>query len=722
MTADLHLLSRSATIASDSKLLVGRFVRRQGQYGTVAVLGRVGDTGVEIFDDPKRLFPRDGLVETHGLAHHNGLAAGDWVEFDVIRNARLHAPEYKVGHLRRLARYAVLPEASLSSYRALLTSEGWRGDRRPGLWALRIAGDKVLVVELEAGKDGALRISRAAARNVWWRTHDDKAVVRLQADASAEYVFMVDPSQADGSFDWSDEADHVAHVIRALSDANDPRVADIIAWLDLHQEEGTGRVFAATVDHKAAEAALRSGELAERLRADRSLMKEYLDAALQDEAVRDAVAAYAREGHVEERARLREELERELAEEKERALADLAAELERRRAEAEERVGREISELGDAQRRDVEARQRAAEEALAARIGELDREFEGRRADLRQQLAGDEAVLASTRSAAQVAEVELAQIRSDSDAERARLRETTAEIDRLLAIADRLGIPEAPAPVAEATARAVGVGRVFPERETVDIRAKGKLIGQHVLLTDTGKDLLRRLVVLLLAGELPILFGRDAADLLRLAEVLLAPGRIAAIEADPTLISVDDLWARPGSGAPTLMAAAAAAANTGGAVMVVVRGIERSGARFWMPALAEALQGGGLPRGLLVCCVVNDRDHEEVAALPQGWPLIEVERAFIQGAYSVAPTLLTPPKLDLLALDPGPMPEDLSVASPLLLNLGFETALGQAMRVARMFVEARALIADEAEAKRVVAALAQSMCRAGRLTKRPSGE
>ncbi len=701
----------SAMTSPESAPLIGRFIRRQGQYGTVAVLGRACPPGVKIFDDPKRLFPRDGLVETHALAHHNVLVAGDWVEFDVVRNTRPRAPQYKVVHLRRLPRYAVLSGGGLSSYRALLTNEGWPGDRRSGLWALRVADDKVLIVELEAGKDGALRIPRSAAREVRWCAYDDRAVVRLQADASSECVFVADPNQVDGSFDWSDEADHVARVIRALSDANDPRVADIIAWLDLHHEEGTGRVFAATVDHKAAEMALRSGELAERLRADQSLMKAYLDAALHDEDVRNAVATYAREGHGEERARLREELIRDLAEEKERALSDLAVELERGRDEAKERLRQEISELGDALRRDVDARQRTAEEALAIRIAELDHDFESRKANLQQQLVSEEAVLASTRNAAQAAEADLAQVRLDADSERVRLRETTTEIDRLLAVADRLGMPEAPVPPTAAPARPVGVGCVFPERETVDVGAKGKLIGQHVLLTDRGKDMLRRLVVLLLAGELPILFGRDSADFLRLAEALLSPGRFAAIEADPTLISVDDLWARPGSGVPTLMAAAAAATNTGGAVMVAVRGIERSGARFWMPALVEALRGGGLPRGLLVCCVVNERDHEEVSALPQGWPLIEVKGAFIEGAYSVAPTLLTAPKLDLLALDPGPMPEDLSVASPLLLDLGFEPDLGQAMRIARMFVEARALVGDDAEAKKLVRALAQSMAR-----------
>src|SRR5690606_33497570 len=103
------------------------------------------------------------------------------------------------------------------------------------------------------------------------------------------------------------------------------------------------------------------------------------------------------------------------------------------------------------------------------------------------------------------------------------------------------------------------------------------------------------------------------------------------------------LWARPGSGAPTLLAAASEAARDGGAVLVVIRGVERSGARFWFPALSEVLRCGELPRGLLICCTVHEPEHDEVRALPGSVPWLEIANVFSPGAALVGPSLLTPP-------------------------------------------------------------------------------
>ena len=295
MTDDPAMTAPEA--GTDERHFVGRFVRKQGNFGTVAVVGRRDVGRVEPLADPKRLFPKDGLVETHGVFHAR-LARGDWVEFDLVRNSRPRAPAYRATHLRRLARYAVLPESTVAGYRVLLTKDGWRGESRPGTWALRTSGDRLLVADLELGKDGALRIPRKLAREVHWTEYRNDLIVQMPVEGGTEQVFAGDLGNAGGIYDWSEEADHVARVIRSLSDANDPRLADLIAWLELHHEEGTGRVFAAAADHEAAEAALRSGELAERLRVDQDLMAAYVEAAQVDDAVRGAIRAWAREGRV----------------------------------------------------------------------------------------------------------------------------------------------------------------------------------------------------------------------------------------------------------------------------------------------------------------------------------------------------------------------------------------------------------------------------------------
>ncbi|TJW14956.1 MAG: hypothetical protein E5W82_09535 [Mesorhizobium sp.] len=704
MKAD-NYLSQSIPSVSESKLYIGRFARRQGNYGTVAVVGRVGDAGIDVIEEPKRLFPRDGLVETHGVVHA-GLAVGDWVEFDATKNQRPRGPEYKAVHLKRIPRYAILPDAEDATYRAMLTGEGWRGDKRAGLWALHISGGRVLVVELEAKKDGALGIARKSAREVRWWGYDERLVVRVPTDG--ESIYFPPADGAAGVFDWSNESDHVAQVIRSLSDANDPHIADLISWLEMHHEEQTGRVFAGAVDHDAAQASLRSGELAQRLRADRELMRAYLDAALHDDDVREAVAEWAREGHGAEADRLRTELEREIADKRTRLTEDLGKEIERNKKEALERVAAEVSALADLRRQALAAREREANDALEAKLKELDSRFGERKSELEREIARQGDALAAVRDATLAATGELELVKADTEEARSRLREASAEVDRLLAIAERLGAPAATAMPEAKAAAANGIRPLFPERPIVPAHDKGRAIAQNLLLTDNGKDQLRRLAVLTLAGEVPILTGSDAADFLQIAEAALCPGRFAVVDADPTLISLDDLWSRPGSGAPTLVAAAAAAASSG-AVLVVIRDIERSGARFWLPTLRDTVRGGGLPRGLLVCCTVSARNHEEVAALPDDVPWIDAEGMLVEGAAFAAPMALDPAILDVAALDPGAAPKDFSGAAQIVPKLGFKPSVGQAMRAARIFAEARTLLNDDGEARRLAIALARSI-------------
>lgn len=697
---------------AETRTYVGRFVRRQGNFGTILVVGR-GGADIEMLDDAKKLFPRDGLVEVQGVVHA-GLVPGDWTEFEVVRNPRPRAPEYKTTHLRRLPRYAVLPESTTAGYRTLLTRTGWAGgERRGGVWALRVSGDRVILTELAAGSDGRLRIPPKAARDVRWCGYRDELVARISFDGEKDDVFVGDCNASDGSFDWSDEADYVAQVIRSLADVNDSRVADLISWLELHHEAGTGRVFAAAVDHGAAEAALRSGELADRLKADRDLMSAYLDAALKDDQVREAIAHWAREGHGAEAERLREELHAELELEREARLAQIAAEVYGKRTEEFGKVETEAARLAETRRAEIDDQLRGAEDGAAGRLRELEADFDRRREELEGQAAALAAGLDKMREAAERAQSQLDQIRSDETEARGRLASVGAEVDRLVAISgqlDRQYRQPAPPP-----AGAGGVGTVFQERQQVAASKKGPLIAHHVLLTDHGRRLLQQIVTLMLAGELPVLSGSEAPALVTVAEALLCPGRSASVEADPTIISIDDLWSRPGSGAATALAAAAKAAEAGGATFVSIRGIERSGARIWHPALSQALRTGGLPRGLLVACLTGDSVHEEIEALPRPAHLLEVEGALTESAYLAGPALLSPPTLELETLAPAETPPELASANGLLATLGFKPPLDLGLRIARIYVEAVGLIGDEGAARTMADGIARRMAAAAGL-------
>lgn len=698
MKVDVNL-SRLNSAGSDTPLLVGQFVRRDGQYGLVSVYGHLTANGVDAITDTRKVFGRNGTVETYGVIQHAGLLPKNWVEFDLTRNTRPCAQKYKVVHLRRLPRYAVLPESTIDGYRSLLTEEGWRSDSRPGLWAFRLSGNMVLVAEMELVKDKGLRITRTAAREVKCYAYDDKDVVRLLTAGEADDVYLHRSEEPLNLLDWSDEVDHIGRVIRFLADVNDPRITEIITWLELHHEDGTGRISSTSCDRSEAIDALRSGSLAARLHNDRELMEIYIAAAVENEAVREAVAAYAREEHGAEWERLRSELNVDIENERERRLEALASEIKANRVVAAARLDDELAAMEATKRAALEETIEKAEHDVAERIKELEETIDKRRGELNQELIAQADMLSCMKVEVASSETELAGIRNETETARSELGELETEIDRLLAISARLQQQESVS--STVSTRPSGIPRVFPSHRLADLTSKAGLITDNVMLLDEGKAALRSLLVLLLSGEVPVLSGNEVADFLRIAETIICPGRAVTIEADPTLISVDDLWARPGSGMPTLLAAAADAAKDGGAVMVVIHGIERSAARYWLPALADALRNGGLPRGLFICCTVNDLEHEEVEALPNDTPRMSVDAVFQDAAFVAGATLLSSRHIVLETLDPGLMPSDLSAFTTMMLGMESHRSISVTMRAARMVAEAMSLLDDKNEAKRI---------------------
>jgi hypothetical protein len=705
MKADVEMLDDTAVGGLQPKSYIGRLLRRQGQYGSVSVVGTVAGTAVEYISEPKRLFPKDGTVETYGVSQHAGLSPGDWVEFDVGRNTRQRAAEYKVVHLRRIPRYAVLSEGVDAFYRTLLIREGWRGDRRPGLWALRISGDRLIIVDLELGKDGALRIPRTAAQSVSYYSHKNDNVARLDTTQTTEDAYLGHETELLGRFDWSDEADYVARVIRSLADVDDPQISDLIAWLELHQEAGSGKVLAAGVDHAAALDALRSGELAERLRADRELMKAYLDAAVGDEAVAAAVAEYARQGHTEARARLLTDLENELGRRRDTLVAAQKVDLAEQHEAAVKALDEEIQNLRADKLAESERALKLAQQRYAARMAQLDCEHQSSMAELEQQIHTRGIELAQIEIKISDATSALKTAQADFEAERARGRDAAAEVDRLLSVSGRLSTAALSATPAVASA----IPFAFPDREAVSVGALYQSINGLAMLSAKGRELIRRMMVLMLSGELPILYGADKLDFVRLAGAVITPGRIGFMRADPTLISIEDVWARPGSGAPTIMAAATSASAKGGSILVAVTDVESSGARFWMPALADFLRSPARPRGLLVCALAGDLEHEEMKALPQDLAMLEIEGVFETGAFFGALALPGVAATQEFALDTGTTPVDIPAAARVISALGFEPSVGLVMRLARIAAEAATMIADDAAATKLTVAIAQDI-------------
>ncbi|MEG8038747.1 hypothetical protein QP166_05065 [Sphingomonas sp. LR60] len=369
-------------------------------------------------------------------------SSGEWVAFQVADEGRPGARQVRVGAHRFLSRFADLRGlGTVEAARFLLTREGWDGAAEAGHWSVRFSDDRVLTMQLERARDGRLRCADRSLGKVACLSFDEGCAFPEPSGATGRTLY--DPVDAPplAVHDWSPGADYVAHVVRALAGADDPRLPELIAWLDLHREEKTGRVSAIGTDHELAFEALRSGDLAARLRADREVMAAYLAAARGDPQIAAAVeAAIAREAaHAREDARAAAEREFE-------------TELDGRRAEQAARIAAREAALA-----------KAADERSSARERELSADLERRLAQRAAQ-GEDEARRHREEAAATVeaARSERERLEAECDALDARASELRSEAD---------GLKEAARAAAE---RAAAAEREFAERARRGIATPGR--------------------------------------------------------------------------------------------------------------------------------------------------------------------------------------------------------------------------------------------------------
>lgn len=697
-----------------SESYLGRFHSRHGSYGTIDVAARLEGSVASPLENAERLFPRRGQVEIHG-AIVTKLSPGDWIRFDAAANTRPRAPDFKAVRYSWLARVAATEPLSPEEARVLLSRTGWRGSELAGRWAFRLSGGRAVVVSLRRERDGTLRMPRHSLASVVVHPLDEERL--LKPSDEDHPLYEVPDDEASELLDWSEQADHIAHVVGALGGFDDARLEEIITWLELHADPTTGRVSATGAEHGPALDAARSGELARRLRADRDLMAQYLAAARSDPLVAAAIEEAARDGLEEERRALRADLDGELQQARAAAVEALENESADRRAKLGTALDEELAGLRQETARRIEQEREAAHAALDAdladrerlAVAKLEETLTTRRRELEEEIArgservaelGSEEESARARLAAAIGEIAELEGRAD------RLR---GDLDRLSAAFPRQAHSSGPAPPGRPALPSMPapVGLVARDEVCAAVR-------RQILLSESGRELMLELLSLMLAGEIPILTGTDVDDFLLVAGRLAAPARTAALEADPTLVSYEDLWARPGSGAPTIFANAAAAADRdGAATLAVIRGIERSGARFWYPTLRQSV--GLLPRPLLICATVIDAESEEVAALPADSCSLTIEGALADGAYLAAPGVLGPESAGG-ALDPGPPPADYRQAVAELPDFSPDLSVGQALRAARVFAESRALTGDQAIAQKFARTFAASIARSAPFT------
>ncbi|MGY1920056.1 hypothetical protein ACW9IF_14195 [Pseudomonas tolaasii] len=651
----------------------GRCVRRNDTIAHIEVVARKTDEGWALVDTPRRLFPKMGEVEMRG-ADSPPLRQGEWIAFQVVPSDR--KGQWRATRTHRLYAYYDLQNAqSLEDVRRILTIEGLPAHNVPGTWMVRTPDEQIIQVELAGSGENTLVLSKTTALPGY--SFDLNAVVSIPTGTTDEMLYELEPdSKASHIYDWSPEKGYIERVVRWISGANSGQMTQVATWLQQHADEKTSNVAVNPNDLLAVQHALRSGELAKRLMADQSTLRKLAEALASDSKIADLVEREMKAILEEERNSIRVQLETQLTEEtnSKRSL---------RKAEIDEELKTYAASMRTELAQQIERNQLEGEAALAEYHSTKKAEVEQ---VLGQQLASLEekkAVLERTWSDLSQRRISLTSELEELEAQAANLRMsvTDLEVQKAQEIVQLEVLKAAATSERRGFTSTAVVPLTRPESAKVwTCSEAGQIIKDCPLLTSEGKKLMEQFLALVLAGETPLLIGPDVSDFLLIAESLIASGRSARLEADPTVLTFEDLWVRAGTGLPTSLSQGLALASAADpcSILAVIEHVERSGARYWMPALTDRARRGDLPRRFFLCATVEDADCEEAEALRARQIWLPINDAIAKDTAAVAPLWLS--SRHLRELDPGECPIEniesgLHVAQQLANRLGLVNTL-----------------------------------------------
>nr|WP_290835629.1 hypothetical protein [Halomonas sp.] len=642
---------------------------------TVKVIALRSSTGWELLKNPQKLFPKAGEVEVRSF-NPSEYHQNDWVSFQVAhKEAR---GKWRASTYRNLMPFLDLKETGgLDELRKLLTEDGVDSSPHVGTSVIRYCEHRIITLNLTRSEDNRYRMVSDGSFYIY--PYDPECLNTIPTDAGMVFLYELRKgSECIEELDWSPDEGYIKRIVRAMAGAHDPDAEAVIGWLKRHADVTTGQVGASPEDTLAARQAARSGELAKRLLAERDLLRELNDSLLSDARVlsylekeTQAIAELERETI---RASLFNELEQEIKFLREGRLLEISAELE-----ALETARREA--LKDQLEQDTKTNVIAIEELVTARQSEMEAELELRRIELERgidELASQHRVLIEQRDTIK------SQIKTDSQyIAELQVKETQAisEIKKLKEDAASIQVPKS---IQLESVLRFNPPQTVPVHSIEDMQ---QAIENCILLTPKGKERMTQFLVLILAGETPVLLGSEAQDFLLIAEGLFSSGRSVRLEADPTIITFEDLWLRAGTQLPTSLTHGLeiASRNEPTTILAVIERAERSGARFWLPSLADRIRRGELPRRFFICATIEDENCEEAQVIRSQTAWLQLFGTIAPTAPALVPIALAPS--NMRQLDPGDRPLDLLPAMAIIAPLAHQLTLVNGLRLARVAIE-----------------------------------
>lgn len=615
------------------------------------------------------------------------LRVAEWVAFTMAPIGP-GAKAWKATQYRRLYWYVDLSgNGGAESVHQRLLTEGFNTRQPSGAWLVRCANDEVLLLDLKH-QGGVARLA-SGVNKVTGHRFDPASVAKLPTADGDIHLYDLNGAPVQATYDWTSDDAFALRIARAAASAGDAEAKGLVLWLEAFAKQGRTLSLVDPFDLALAHDAIRGGQLAKRLADEQALLRKFIDAFATDPRIGDVINAYAAQAAEQERQAARSRAEIALAKEitahrdkKMRELESDMRSIERaRNAQLDADHAQRLKQLSE----DIEGERTAAEDALKrsveARRAAIEagvQNLESRRTALTKEAAQLEAAneqgqheLASIRSAVSEAKAELQAIRSEANAVHVAVLAERASLMTL-----QMKCPTPAAPSAAPTVSPLGLS---------------KKIEASKLLSAQGKKLMMQFAALVLAGEVPALCGPGVSDFLAAAETMLAAGRAVRMEADPTIITFEDLWIRPGAGLSTTLGhalrSAAGATGQPRTNLVVIERAERSGARFWYPSLLHAAQRGDSPQRLLMCVTIEDPSCEEAAAIFAHAVRLDVDGALAPSA-GVAFAMANAAGI-AEELDPGPGRPDVALGAKDVLAHADALGASRTARALRVLAQAR---------------------------------
>jgi hypothetical protein len=604
-------------MASNVVWYAGRCVKRAEHDKAVHLeaVVQLADGTWRPIENPEVLFRHTNDVELRGVDARK-IKISDWVAF-TIGNKGPRTKSWPATAHRRLHRYLDLSAlGGVEEVQRKLVLEGIRTAHPSGTWIVRCTDDEALQVELRQS-GGVAHLAASCGQVQSYRFESESVVLITSPDGELE-LYDLNGTAAMTVYDWAPDEAFVLRVVRAAASANDKRANDLISWLESHTKQGENLLTVKSGDIAASNDALRAGRLAKRLVTDQSLLRTFMDAMAGDDRIANLIKERAERVAEQERAsartRAEAEAKREIDMSRKKRLAALDAELEKKAQERWEQADAEHLQRMNALEKALDKLRTDGEAELRRTLGARAAELEGLTGELAARCKARQAEAAQLEAAVEEGRENLESLRAEAaEAQKvlAASRAKAGEIEEELAAARaRLAMAGINCPLPAAPAR---VAKRIVLESAIDE------IGASKLLSDRGKELMAQFLALTLAGEVPALCGPEVDDFLIAAEIMFGGGRSLRMEGDPTIITFEDLWMRAGtnvrSGLGHALATASGTLGEPRTTLAVVERADRSGARFWYPALAGQAQRGNLPRRLLVCVTIEDEECEEATAI-----------------------------------------------------------------------------------------------------------